>query len=63
LQLGLSSVLRQRPSCAANLAQPFIAYVDFNVLDPEAKELTFASRLGSKDSNLNFRIQSAMFYH
>src|SRR5262245_12467357 len=24
VQLGLSSVLRQRPSCAANLAQPFV---------------------------------------
>ena len=32
-------------------------------VNSEARFLLLVSWLGSKDSNLNFRIQSAMFYH
>ena len=55
-QLGLSSALRQRPSCDANLAQPVCRY---NCRMGAVKLRLFRGR----DSNPNLLIQSQLSYH
>ena len=61
LQLGLSSVLRQRPSCAANLAQPFVELLSFACSGAGIRTPTLSSkgccptvrrpRIARRDSN------------
>ena len=48
-------------SCPISVSCMFMLLLTLCV--PRRKRQALASRLGSKDSNLNLRIQSAMFYH